>query len=115
LRKLAGAGWVTALNVDTLKAPDIAALAADGGPLPLFDEQNLAEITHPDCWYAPATPGLLNPGPGRIPSVQAGGIVGKDRGGPGGAIVKINRLLIRPSRHSNPAGGSRLSSLVAVL
>ena len=45
LRKLAGAGWVTAL-----KAPDIAALAADGGPLQLslFDEQNLAEITHPD-------------------------------------------------------------------
>jgi hypothetical protein len=45
LRKLEGAGWVTAL-----KAPDIAALAADGGPLQLslFDEQNLAEITHPD-------------------------------------------------------------------
>ena len=45
LRKLAGAGWVTAL-----KAPDIAALAADGGPLQLslFDEQNLAEITHQD-------------------------------------------------------------------
>ena len=45
LRKLAGAGWVTAL-----KAPDIAALAADGGPLQLslFDEQNLAEISHPD-------------------------------------------------------------------
>jgi hypothetical protein len=45
LRALEGAGWVTAL-----KAPDIAALAADGGPLQLslFDEQNLAEITHPD-------------------------------------------------------------------
>ena len=45
LRKLEGAGWVTAL-----KAPDIAALAADGGPLQmsLFDEQNFAEITHPD-------------------------------------------------------------------
>jgi hypothetical protein len=45
LRKLEGAGWVTAL-----KAPDIAVLAADGGPLQLslFDEQNLAEITHPD-------------------------------------------------------------------
>ena len=45
LRALDGAGWVTAL-----KAPDIAALAADGGPLQLslFDEQNLAEITHPD-------------------------------------------------------------------
>ena len=45
LRALQGAGWVTAL-----KAPDIAALAADGGPLQLslFDEQSLAEITHPD-------------------------------------------------------------------
>jgi len=45
LRKLEGAGWVTAL-----KAPDIAALAADDGPLQLslFDEQNLAEIAHPD-------------------------------------------------------------------
>ena len=30
LRALQGAGWVTAL-----KAPDIAALAADGGPLQL--------------------------------------------------------------------------------
>jgi transposase len=45
LRALDGAGWVTAL-----KAPDIAALAAGGGPLQLtlFDEQNLAEIAHPD-------------------------------------------------------------------
>ena len=45
LRALEGAGWVTAL-----RAPDIAALAADGGPLQLslFDQQNLAEITHPD-------------------------------------------------------------------
>jgi len=45
LRALEGAGWVTAL-----KAPDIAALAAGGGPLQLslFDEQNLAEISHPD-------------------------------------------------------------------
>ena len=45
LRKLEGAGWVTAL-----KAPDIATLAADGGPLQLslFDQQNLAEIEHLD-------------------------------------------------------------------
>jgi hypothetical protein len=45
LRELEGAGWVTAL-----KAPDIASLAADGGPLQmsLFDEQDFAEITHPD-------------------------------------------------------------------
>jgi Transposase DDE domain len=45
LRALEGAGWVTAL-----KAPDIAVLAADGGPLQLSlsGEQNLAEITHPD-------------------------------------------------------------------
>jgi len=45
LRELGGMGWVTAL-----RAPAIAALAADTGPLQmsLFDETNLAEITHPD-------------------------------------------------------------------
>ncbi len=45
LRELGGFGWVTAL-----RAPDIAALAADDGPLQmsLFDQANLAEITHPD-------------------------------------------------------------------
>lgn len=45
LRALAGAGWVTAL-----RAPDIAVLAGDDGPLQLslFDERNLAEISHPD-------------------------------------------------------------------
>lgn len=45
LKKLEGARWVTAL-----KAPDIAALAADDGPLQmsLFDEQDFAEISHPD-------------------------------------------------------------------
>ena len=38
-------GWITAL-----RAPAIAALAADEGPLQmsLFDTQDLAEITHPD-------------------------------------------------------------------
>ena len=38
-------GWVTAL-----RAPAIKTLAAEGGPLQptLFDQQNLAEITHPD-------------------------------------------------------------------
>jgi Transposase DDE domain len=45
LRELGGFGWVTAL-----RAPAIAALAADDGPLQmsLFDQANLAEITHPD-------------------------------------------------------------------
>jgi len=45
LRELGGLGWVTAL-----RAPAIAALAADNGPLQmsLFDQANLAEITHPD-------------------------------------------------------------------
>ncbi len=45
LRELGGYGWVTAL-----RAPQIAALAADDGPLQmsLFDEANLAEIAHPD-------------------------------------------------------------------
>ena len=44
LRELGGFGWVTAL-----RAPAIAALAADDGPLQmsLFDQANLAEITHP--------------------------------------------------------------------
>ena len=38
-------GWITAL-----RAPDIAKLAADDGPLQmsLFDTQDMAEITHPD-------------------------------------------------------------------
>ena len=45
LRKLDGMDWITAL-----KAPAIAKLARDGGPLQmsLFDVQNFAEITHPD-------------------------------------------------------------------
>jgi hypothetical protein len=45
LRELGGFGWVTAL-----RAPAIAGLAADDGPLQmsLFDQANLAEITHPD-------------------------------------------------------------------
>lgn len=45
LRELGGMGWVTAL-----RAPAIAALAADTGPLQmsLFDQANLAEIAHPD-------------------------------------------------------------------
>lgn len=45
LRELGGLGWVTAL-----RAPAVAALAADDGPLQLslFDEVNLAEIAHPD-------------------------------------------------------------------
>jgi hypothetical protein len=40
-----GMGWLTCL-----RAPQIAALAADGGPLQmsLFDQQDLAEIVHPD-------------------------------------------------------------------
>jgi hypothetical protein len=58
LRKLGGMGWITAL-----KAPAIARLAADGGPLQmsLFDTHNFAEITHPDypgerliCCHNPA-------------------------------------------------------------
>jgi len=45
LRKLEGMEWVSAL-----KAPAIAALARDGGPLrmSLFDAQGLVEISHPD-------------------------------------------------------------------
>jgi len=45
LRELGGLSWITCL-----RAPAIKALAADAGPLQmsLFDEHDLAEITHPD-------------------------------------------------------------------
>ena len=45
LRTLEGMEWITAL-----RAPAIAALARDDGPLQmsLFDRQSFAEITHPD-------------------------------------------------------------------
>jgi transposase len=45
LRTRPGMDWITAL-----RAPAIAALASDDGPLQmsLFDTQNFAEITHPD-------------------------------------------------------------------
>jgi len=45
LRKLPGMDWITAL-----RAPAVAALAADDGPLQmsLFDTQDFAEIEHPD-------------------------------------------------------------------
>jgi hypothetical protein len=45
LRELGGLGWLTAL-----RAPQIAALAADDGPLQLtlFDQTDLAEFAHPD-------------------------------------------------------------------
>ena len=45
LQQVGGLGWVT-----ELRAPQIAALAADTGPLQmsLFDQQNFAGIAHPD-------------------------------------------------------------------
>ena len=45
LKEIGGYGWVTAL-----RAPAIAKLAADDGPLQmsLFDQADLAEISHPD-------------------------------------------------------------------
>jgi Transposase DDE domain len=45
LKALGGIGWLTAL-----RAPAIAKLAAEDGPLQLslFDQQDLAEISHPD-------------------------------------------------------------------
>jgi hypothetical protein len=45
LKDLGGPSWITCL-----RAPAIKALAADNGPLQmsLFDQQDLAEITHPD-------------------------------------------------------------------
>lgn len=44
LRELGGVGWIT-----TLRAPQVAALARAGTIQPsLFDQTNLAEVTHPD-------------------------------------------------------------------
>ena len=45
LKELGGLSWITCL-----RAPAVATLAADDGPLQLslFDTQDLAEITHPD-------------------------------------------------------------------
>jgi transposase len=45
LKQLGGLSWIT-----SLRAPQIAKLAADNGPLQmsLFDTHNLAEISHPD-------------------------------------------------------------------
>jgi hypothetical protein len=44
LRELGGVGWIT-----TLRAPQVAALAQAGTIQPsLFDQTNLAEVTHPD-------------------------------------------------------------------
>lgn len=45
LKEIGGFSWITAL-----RAPQIKALAADGGPvqLSLFDQMDLAEIDHPD-------------------------------------------------------------------
>src|SRR6266540_3433587 len=44
LRELGGVGWITAL-----RAPQVAALAQAGTIQPsLFDQTNLAEVTHPD-------------------------------------------------------------------
>jgi hypothetical protein len=60
LNALGGFGWVTAL-----RAPAVAALATEDGPLQLslFDQQNLAEIAHPGypgerlvCCRNPALP-----------------------------------------------------------
>src|SRR5674476_797043 len=67
LRELGGFGWVTAL-----RAPAIAALAADDGPLQmtLFDQANLAEITHPHY------PGERLNGAGKI-GVRVGKVVGR--------------------------------------
>ena len=58
LRELPGMDWIT-----SLRAPAVAALAADDGPLQmsLFDVHDFAEISHPDypgerlvCCYNPA-------------------------------------------------------------
>jgi hypothetical protein len=67
LRKLEGMEWITAL-----KAPAIARLAADDGPLQmsLFDTQNFAEISHPRLSRRAADL-LPQPGAGRREGAQA--------------------------------------------
>ena len=70
-------GWITAL-----RAPAIAKLAADDGPLQmsLFDTQDLAEIAHPDY-----------PGNGSLPASQprAGGRASPQLFGPPPATDKL--------------------------
>jgi hypothetical protein len=106
MRGKSGLGWLTAL-----RAPAIKALAATGGPLQptLFDEQDLAEIAHPDypgerliaCRnpflaverarkrgeLLTATEDTLGP---VIAAVQAGRLVGADQIG-----LKVGKILNR--------------------
>jgi len=108
LRELPGMDWITAL-----KAPAIAALARDGGPLQmsLFDTQNLAGITHPDypgerliCCHSPflaaerarkrqALPAATEAEPAKIAaSVQAGRLKDPDKiGVRTGKVINKNR------------------------
>jgi hypothetical protein len=106
LRELGGLGWITCL-----RAPAIAKLAAEDGPLQpsLFDQQDLAEIAHPDypgerliaCRnpylaaerarkrdeLLAATEALLAP---LITAVTEGRLVGADRIG-----IKVGKLINR--------------------
>ena len=70
-----GAGWITAL-----RAPAIAALAADDGPLQmsLFDSAELRR-DHPPRLPGRAADLLPQPGPGRRPGPQARGAPGRHR------------------------------------
>jgi len=75
LRTREGMDWITAL-----RAPAIAELASDDGPLQmsLFDIQNFAEITHPDY------PGerlicCRNPSVGRAASTHTPGVARRHR------------------------------------
>ena len=65
LRELGGTGWLTCL-----RAPAIAALAADDGPLQmsLFDQQDLAEISHPDYPASGLSPAATPPWPPTAPA-----------------------------------------------
>jgi len=106
LKTAGGLDWVTAL-----RAPQIASLAADTGPLQmsLFDEQNFAEFRHPDypgerlvgcrnpaladlrahkrVELLDATQALLAP---ILAAVQAGRLVGADKIG-----LRVGRVLGR--------------------
>ena len=94
LKQIGGLGWLTAL-----RAPQIAALAADTGPLQmsLFDEQNFAEISHPD-YPGERLDRLPEPRPGRAADPETRRAAGRHR----------DRVDPDPGRgHRGPAGRRR--------
>ena len=99
-----GFGWITAL-----RAPEIATLAAETGPLQmsLFDTQDLAEISHPD-YPGERLDRLPQPRPGRRAGPQTHRTAGRHRGRRWHAIaarVAAGRLP-GPPKSARPSAGS---------